>query len=142
MAKRLDIVHDRWAHVETEHRREIRRLVPRINALAFERFNQAGFFSANVSARAPLDTKLHIKPCAEDILSQKVVFPRLFDGTFEDLRSFREFASVIDVGGARVEGETRDQNPFKQLVWIFVDYVAVLERARLRFIRVADQIDR
>src|SRR6266404_6941425 len=142
MAKRLDIVHDRWAHIETEHRREIRRLNPRITALAFERFNQAGFFSANVSAPAAMNINLHIKPCAEDILSQKLVFSRFFNGTFEDLRAFGEFASDIDVGRASVERETRDQNPFEQLVWIFVNNVAVLERARLRLIRITDQIDR
>ena len=142
MAERLDIVHDRGTHVETEHRREIGRLYPWITALAFERFNQAGFFSANVSARAAMNINLRVKPCAEDILSQKVVFSRFFNGTFEDLRTFGKFASDIDVGRASVERETRDQNPFEQLVWIFVDNVAVLERARLRFIRVADQIDR
>src|SRR5438067_13461699 len=89
-----------------------------------------------------MNINLNIKPCTEDILSQKVVFPRFFNGTFHDLCAFREFASDIDVGRASVEGETRDQNSFEKLVWIFVDNIAVLERARLRFIRITDQIDR
>src|SRR6266436_7663894 len=67
---------------------------------------------------------------------------RLFDGTFENFRALWEFASYIDVGRARIKGITRNQNSFEQLVRIFVNDVAILESARLGFIRVANQIDR
>ena len=58
VAERLDVVHDGRAHVEAEHRREIRRLDARIGALAFERFDQAGLLAADVSARAAMDVDL------------------------------------------------------------------------------------
>ena len=48
------------AHPQTEDGRKIRRLDARIGALAFERFDQAGFFAADVSARAAMNVDLQI----------------------------------------------------------------------------------
>ena len=42
----------------------------------------------------------------------------------------------------RVERETGDQHALEQLMRILVHDVAVLERARLGFVGVADEIDR
>ena len=42
----------------------------------------------------------------------------------------------------RIERETGDEHALDQLMRIFVNDVAILERARLGFVRVADQIDR
>ena len=102
MAESFDVVHDRRAHIQTEHRWEIRRFDAWISALAFERFDQAGFFSANVSAGAAMDINLNIEPRAENIFAQEIVFPRFLNRTFENLRSFGKFASNIDIGRARV----------------------------------------
>ena len=41
-----------------------------------------------------------------------------------------------------IQGVTRDEDAFEQLVRILVNDVAILERAWLRFIRVTDQIHR
>ena len=71
VAERLDVVHDRRAHVEPEHGRKIGRLDPRISALAFERFDQPGFFAADVSAGAAMDVNLDVEAGAEDVLPRK-----------------------------------------------------------------------
>ena len=42
----------------------------------------------------------------------------------------------------RVEREAGDQHAFDQLMRILVNDVAILERARLGFVGVADEIDR
>ena len=73
VAERLDVVHDRRAHVEAEHGGKIGRLDPRIGALAFERFDQAGFFAADVSAGAAMDVNLDVEAGAENIFSEEIV---------------------------------------------------------------------
>ena len=75
-------------------------------------------------------------------LPRKLCCARFFDRAFEDFRAFGEFAADIDVGGVRIERETGDQHALDQLMRIFVNDVAILERARLGFVGVADQIDR
>ena len=106
-------------HVEAEHRREIRRLDPRIGALAFERFDQAGFFAADVGAGAAMNVNLDIESGAENIFAEEIFGARFFDCALEDFRAFREFASYIDVGGVRVERETGDEHALEQLMRIF-----------------------
>ena len=98
VAERFDVVHDRRAHVETEHRREIRRLDPRIGALAFERFDQAGFFAADVGAGAAMDVDLDVEAGAENVFAEEILRARFFDRAFQDLRAFGKFAADVDVG--------------------------------------------
>src|SRR5207248_5357644 len=127
----FDVMQDRRTHVETEHRWKIRRLDSRIGPLAFERFDQARLFDANVGARAAMNVNIDIESRAEDVFAEKLVGTRLFDRLLEDLRALREFASYIYVRRPGVERETGDGDPFQELVRIFVDDVAVLKRARL-----------
>ena len=89
-----------------------------------------------------MNVNIDIEPAAEDILAEKLVLARFVDRPFEDFRAFGKFASYIYVRCPRVQGETRDRDPLQELMRIVVDDVAVLERARLRFVRVANQIDR
>ena len=80
VAERLDVVHDRRAHVEAEHGREIGRLDARIGALAFERFDQAGFLAADVGAGAAMDVDLAVEAGAENIFAEEILRARFFDG--------------------------------------------------------------
>ena len=142
MAKRLDVIHDCRAHIETKNGREIRWFDPGITPFALQRFDQPGFFATNISARAAIDVNLYIESGAEDVTPKEIMFACFFDGAFEDLRALRKFASYINVGRTRIQRETRDQDSFEQLMRVLVDDVAVLKRAWFGFIRVADQIDR
>ena len=63
---------------------------------------------------------------------------RFLDCVLENLRTLGKFASDIDVGRVRVDRETGDENSFEQLMWIFLDDVAVFERARFRFVGIAN----
>ena len=140
--ERFDVIDDRRAHVKTEHCWEVRWFNARIPALAFERFDKPGFFSADVSARAAMNIKLHVESRTENIFAEKVVLPRFFDGALEDFRAFGKFSAYVDVRRPGVERVTRNQHAFEQLVRIFMNDVAILERARLGFIGVTNQIDR
>src|SRR5205085_567601 len=101
VAKRLDVVDDRWTHVEAEDRGKIRRLDPRIGAFAFERFDQPGFFAANVSACAAVNVNLDVESGAEHVAPEKVFLARFLDGALEDFRAFGKLAADVDVGGLR-----------------------------------------
>src|SRR5206468_1401822 len=89
-----------------------------------------------------MNVNIDIEPGAENVFAEKVVLVRFFDRALQDLRTFRKLASYIYVRRPGTERETRDGDAFQQLMRIFVDDVAVLERARLRFVRIANQIDR
>ena len=89
-----------------------------------------------------MNVNLDIKSGAENIFPKKIVRTCFFDGALKNLRAFREFAADINIRGARIERVTRDQNSFEQLVWVLMDDVAILKCTWLRFISVADQIDR
>src|ERR1700730_5786847 len=88
-----------------------------------------------------MNVNIDIEPRAENVFAEKLVRARFFDRVFENLRAVGKFASDVDVGCVRVDRETGNQNPFEELMWVFLDDVTVLERARLRFVRVANQID-
>src|SRR5204863_3012810 len=84
VAKRLHVVDDRWAHVETQHSREIRRLDSRITAFAFQRFDQPGLFATNISTCSAVNVNLDIESRPENVFAKKIVFTRFFYGAFED----------------------------------------------------------
>src|SRR6266403_2797371 len=88
-----------------------------------------------------MNVNIDVEPGAEDVFTEKFMLARFLDRAFEDFRAFWEFASYIYVRGPGVEREAGDRDSFEQLMRIFVDDVAVFERARLGFICVADQID-
>src|SRR4029077_2188801 len=62
VTKRLDIVDNCRTHIEAEDGRKKRGLDPGIGALAFKRLDQARLFAADVSARAPVNVNLDVKP--------------------------------------------------------------------------------
>ena len=89
-----------------------------------------------------MDVNFDIESRSENVTPKEIVFACFFNCAFEDFRAFPKFASYVNIGGARIQCEARDQDSFEQLMGVFVDDVAVLERAWLRFICIADQIDR
>ena len=72
-AERLDVVDDGRAHAEPEHGREIRRLDARVGPLALERFDQAGFLAADVSAGAAMHVNVKVVTAAENVLAEEIL---------------------------------------------------------------------
>ena len=85
-----------------------------------------------------MDKDFDIKLGPENILTQKPLFLRCFDCALEDFRAFGKFASYIYVCGVDIKGVTGNQDTLQQLMRILVNDVAVLERAGLGFVRVAN----
>ena len=61
---------------------------------------------------------------------------------FENLRACGKFSANIDVCQLRIDREAGNDHPLHQLMRILMNDVPILKRARLGFVRVADQIDR
>ena len=57
-----------------------------------------------------MNVHLGVKSGPKNVFPKKIAFTRLFYGALEDFRPFREFTSNIDVGRARIQRETGDQN--------------------------------
>ena len=142
MAEGFHVVHDGRAHVEAERRREIRGLDARVGALAFEGFDEAGLFTADVGACTAMHVDLAVETGAEDVLAEEAFFVRLCDGLLKDLRRVREFFADVDVGQLGTHSEAGDRHAFDQLMRILMHDVPVLEGAGFGFVRVADEIDR
>ena len=53
-----------------------------------------------------MNVNLDVKSRAQNIFPKEIVPARFFDGAFEDSRALREFASYVDVSGARVQRVT------------------------------------
>jgi hypothetical protein len=89
-----------------------------------------------------VDVDFQVEAGAEDILAQETRGARFRQSLLQDQRPLRELAADVNVSQVRVDRETGDNHPLDQLVRILVDDVAVLERPRLRFVGVADQVNR
>ena len=61
VAQCLHVIHDRRAHVEPEHGREKRRLDARLSFIAFERFDKACFFTADIGACSAMHDDIESK---------------------------------------------------------------------------------
>src|ERR1019366_9165680 len=142
VAKRLDVVDDGRAHPQAEHRRKIRRFDARIRPLAFERFDEAGFLAANVSARAAMDVNFQIVTGAENVLAEEIILAGFLDGAIQNFRAFGHFAADVNIGELHIVREAGDDHAFDQLMRILVHDLTILERARLGFVGVANEINR
>ena len=139
--QRLDIVDDGRASERALDRGE-RRTISRIRALAFERFEQAGFLSADVRAGAAMREDVEVEAGAQDIFAEIVVGVGLCDGGVDDSLLHRELAAQVGVCGMRTDGAARDHDSLDDAVRIEFELVAIREGAGLALVGVAAQVDR
>ena len=83
-----------------------------------------------------------VKTRSQDIRAQKVLRPRLCQRLLQDLRCVRELLTDVKVRQLSSHRETGDHHALDQLMRVLMHDVAVLEGARLRFIRVTNQVNR
>src|SRR4029077_3266888 len=122
----FDVIHDGWAHIKTEHRGKVRWFDPWVSALAFERFDQPRFLTANVGAGAAMNEDFDVKVGTKNILTQKLLLPRFLDGALEDLCALGKLAPYIYVSGVDIKGVTGNQDALEQLVRILMNNVTIL----------------
>src|SRR6185312_8684060 len=103
----LDIVHGRRAAPHAGVRRE-RRLQARLTFLAFEAFEQRGFFAADISARTVMH--IDVKGIAVDVvLAHKLGGIGFIDRALQRLALADEFTAHIYVTNVRAHREAGDQ---------------------------------
>ena len=137
---RLRVVDDGRAVVEAEDGGEIRGLDARVAALAFEGFDQAGLFAADVATSATVDDDFAGVARAEDVLAEEALGLRFGDRALEDLGAVDELAADVDEGLLGLDGPRGDRDAFQHLVRVLVDDLAVLVGAGLGFVGVDDEV--
>jgi hypothetical protein len=87
-----------------------------------------------------VDVHVELEAGAEDAVPEDALLVGLADGVLQDGGSLGVLAADIDVAGLGVDRVAADGAPFDELVRVELHQQAVLERARLGLVRVADQI--
>jgi hypothetical protein len=83
-----------------------------------------------------------IVAAAENILAETIHLARLGERPVQDLRPFDKLAANVNVGELNIVRVARDDHALDELVRVFVNDLAILERARLRFIGIANEVNR
>ena len=135
----FNIIHRGWAAIKPNGGREWR-LQPRHALLAFQAFNQRGFFTANISPCPAMHVKIEIPASACGIPPQQTSIIGFLNRRFEDNAFVVVFTANIDVAGMRPHRETRDQAAFDQRMRIMANDIAILAGAGFRFISIHHQI--
>ena len=137
--ERLNVVDQRRTVVEALDRRE-RRLQPRVAALALERVEQPGLLAADVGAGAAVQDKLEKVARAGDVAADVARLERLGDRRLENVGLVGVLAADVDEGAMDLGRPGRDHDPLDQHVRALLHQLAVLERARLGLVGVADEV--
>ncbi len=135
----LDVVdHGRLA-VEA-HLHGERRLLARLSPLALDGFEQRGLLAADVGATATPDLDVEGEARAHDVRSQVPSLARLCDGVRHACLGQRVLAADVEEPALGTGGEACDRHRFHEAERILLEDRAVLERARLGLVRVADDV--
>ena len=109
-------------------------------AMPFDGGHQSGLFAADESARAETDVEVEVKARAEDVLAQKPVFARLFDGDGQALYRDGVFRADVNITLIRADGVCRDRHRFDDGVRVAFEDGTIHERAGVALVRVAADV--
>src|SRR5579863_2257273 len=119
-----------------------RRLIPRLAAIAFDRIEKRRLFAANIRPGPAPQFDIELERRAEDAPTKKSVRPRRLGRQRQSLSRQRILPTYVDKTLLRADGKRRDGHPLQNREWIPFHQNAVFERARLRFIRIANEVVR
>ena len=135
----LGVVDRRRLAVDAEAGRE-RRLEARLALLAFQRFEQRGFFAADVGAEAVEGMQLEVEAAAQDVVAQVAGGAGFVQRLFEALVDLEDLAVDVVAGGAHAHRVGGDGHALDDDVRVVGEDVAVLAGAGLAFVGIADQV--
>src|SRR5579883_2255991 len=118
------------------------RFQSRHTALAFERFEQRGFFAAFVGARTGVRVKIEIPARAEDVLAEIAALVGFGDGAIDDIDQIPIFAADENVAFVGLDGPAGNHHTFNQLMRIVLHQQPILAGAGLALVRVTDDVGR
>src|SRR5690606_14316782 len=141
VGERLDVVDDRGPAEEARLDRE-RRLVARLAAVPLDRVDESGLLAADVGAGALAELDVEAEAGAGDVIAEPALFAGALDRMGDALERERVLAAEVDVAVLGADGERRDRHGLDDREGIALEQDAVLERAGLGFVRVADDVAR
>ena len=117
-----------------------RRLETRLAFFALQRFQQRGFFAADICAIAMRTKQIKAEIAAHDVVAEKTGGARLGQSQLEALVAFKNLAVDIIVARFCAHGVAGNNHAFNQRVRIEIHNVAVFKRARFALVGVAHHI--
>ena len=117
------------------------RLQARLALLAFQAFEQRGFFAADISAGAMMDENVDI-PAVLVVLAEKTRIVAFVDRGLQRFALADIFAAHVDIAGVGAHGEAGDHAAFDQRMRIVAHDIAVLAGAGLGFVGIDDEVMR
>ena len=109
--------------------------------LAFEAFEQGGFFAADIGAGAMVHVEIEI-PAMDIVLADEAGLIGLVDGGLQVFALADEFAAHIDVADVAGHGRAGNQAAFDQQMRIMAHDLAVLAGAGFGLVGIDDEIVR
>ena len=109
-------------------------------ALALDRFEQRGFFAANIGAGAEPQFNVEIQAGGENVFTERASQPRFLHRLAHDFERVRKLAANIDKTPAGADRVGRDDHAFEGAVWVLFHENAVFESSGLGFVRVAHDV--
>src|SRR5690606_35150825 len=137
----LDVVDCRGAAPDADVGREWR-LQARLALVALKAFNERGFLTADIGARAAVHVDVEIIARAAGVFADQPGVIGLLNGIVEVTRFQHKLTADVDIGSTRAHRETGDKTPLQQAVRIEAHDLPVLAGAGLGFIRIDHQIAR
>src|SRR5690606_20967866 len=126
---------------DADGRREWR-LQARLALVALKAFNERGFLTADIGARAAVHVDVEIIARAAGVFADQPGVIGLLNGFVEVTRFQHKLAADVDIGSNRAHRETGDKTPLQQAVRIEAHDLPVLAGAGFGFIRIDHQIAR
>jgi hypothetical protein len=137
--ERDHVVDERRLPEETGDGRQ-RRLGAHDAALAFQAFEQRGFFAAHIRARALAHFEPEGLARAEDVVAEEAGGFRRADRLVHGRDGVRVFGADVDVALGRAGGDARDGHALDEHERVALHRHAVGESARVAFVGIADDV--
>src|SRR5204863_3093921 len=130
-----DVVDRRRLAEEPEGHRE-GRLVPRLTALALDRFEQSGLLAADVGARSSAELDIEPEAVPTDVIAEHPVMSCLVDRVLEPLAREGVLPSEVDVATVGPGCESRDRERLEHREGVELHHEPILERPWLGLVGV------
>ena len=119
-----------------------RRLVPRLAAVPLDRVEERRLLAADVGAGAAAKLDVEADAVAHHVVAEEAVHAGLVDGVAKPSVGQRVLAAQVEVAPLAAGREAGDRHRLDQRERVALHHDAVLERARLGLVGVADQVMR
>ena len=122
--------------------RRKRRLNTRPCSLAFQTFDQTGFFTADVCTSTTMQHNIQIEACALDVLAQQTCCVTFLDRGIQSSIAAAILIAKVEIGVVGFDRMAGNHDAFDQLMRILFHQDSIVEGSRFAFIGVDAQINR